>query len=96
MLIDILCSIENEISKEFLRSLVALGKFLLLLYCMFQVQSLILIQLFLVGSLVELKAVALRDVHKVGVQEPLNHNCYELWVEACMYPLNLNFFSKQR
>jgi hypothetical protein len=96
MLIDILCSIENEISKEFLRSLVALGKFWLLVKCIFKVQFLTLVQLFLVGSLVELKAVALRDVHKVGVQEPLNHNCYELWVEACKYSLNLNYFSEQR
>lgn len=85
MLIDILCSIENEISKEFLRSLVALGKLWLFLKCKLNVQAFTLIQYLPIGSLVELKAVALRDVHKVGVQEPLNHNCYELWVEACKY-----------
>jgi hypothetical protein len=34
------------------------------------------------GSLVELKAIALRDMHKAGLQETSSHNCYELWLET--------------
>lgn len=32
------------------------------------------------GKLIELKAIALRDVNKSGVTQTFNHNCYELWL----------------
>ena len=37
------------------------------------------------GKLVELKAVAFRDVYKVGAQDIVQNNCYEEWCKISKF-----------